>query len=230
MVLCMSRIRYKTVSNNFALLVPANRQTAAGHATFLRDSVLPEPVLVRPVDSNEVKAAARSLGGDQGAEFDALLALRGALEKKDELAIGDAIAKMDEVVYSPRERDLVNSGWSTEFLQSLRPEAKTLKAPARLLSFEISRIVGNLNSNIALWWNQGKFHPAIFCLDMKTALYVHTFFIVPTGGLGFRICPHCQFQFFQDRPNQYYCCPEHGAAHRVKRSRNNRKRNGRTSR
>lgn len=52
---------------------------------------------------------------------------------------------------------------------------------------------------------------------IRTALYIHTFFIAPTRGL--RICPYDGEQFFQDRPNQEYCTPAHREAHRVKRAR-----------
>src|SRR5258706_2267133 len=76
---------------------------------------------------------------------------------------------------------------------------------------------------IVLWWAEERFIPAIFCLDMKTALYLHTFFIAPVGEIGFRICPHCHNQFFQDRPNKDYCCPAHREAHRVARFRNEKK-------
>jgi hypothetical protein len=63
------------------------------------------------------------------------------------------------------------------------------------------------------------FRPAIYCPDMKVALYIHNFFIAPLAGPGFRICPYDGEQFFQKQPNQDYCCPAHREAHRVARHR-----------
>jgi hypothetical protein len=83
-----------------------------------------------------------------------------------------------------------------------------------------------MKSEIVLWLVDGTFRPAIYCSDTKTALYIHTFFIASIGGLGWRICPysHCEKkQFFQDKPNQDYCCPAHREAHRVARWRDERK-------
>jgi hypothetical protein len=83
--------------------------------------------------------------------------------------------------------------------------------------------VGLMNAQIVLWWMDGEFRPAIYCKDIESALYIHTFFIAPIGGLGFRICPYDGDQFFQQRPNQDYCCPAHREAHRVARFRNEKK-------
>jgi hypothetical protein len=179
-----------------------------------------------------VKNAAAKLKGVEAKQFDALVALRGALEARDELALASATTRMEEV-YQSQERELTrhrkapeSEEWRrhwAELIESLRPGPKARENPARLLSFEVSRTVGLLNAQIVLWWAEERFIPAIFCVDMKTALYLHTFFIAPIGELGFRICPHCHNQFFQDRPNQDYCCPAHREAHRVARFRNEKK-------
>lgn len=203
------------------LLVPASADAAMGEATFLSESLPGAAVFVRPVNPDEIKSEARKLKGVEATQFDALLALRRALEAQDDLVMADAIQRMERV-YSSFENDLTPYGYH-ELLEGIRPGPKTLKRPARLLSFEISRIVGNLNTHIVLWWNAGRFYPGIFCLDMTTAIYVHTFFIAPTGGLGFRICPRCRDQFLQRRPNQEYCCTAHRDAHRVARFRANPK-------
>lgn len=76
---------------------------------------------------------------------------------------------------------------------------------------------------IVNWYFEGGFRPAIYCEDLKSALYIHTFLLAPTGVVGFRACPYDGAHFFQDRPNQEYCCPAHREAHRVARFRHAKK-------
>jgi len=76
---------------------------------------------------------------------------------------------------------------------------------------------------IVNWYFGGNFRPAIYCEDLKSALYIHTFLLAPTGVVGFRACPYDGAHFFQDRPNQEYCCPAHREAHRVARFRHAKK-------
>jgi hypothetical protein len=234
----VKRDRYETVTRkeSFVLLIPASPEEAMGDATFLSESMpgVVSPVPVRPFTSKDLKDAATKLKGADGKQFDALLALRGALEARDDLALADARERIEQV-YRLREMELAKHRKSpeneetrrfwAELIEGLRPGPKAKKNPCRLLSFEVSRTVGLLNAQIVLWWEdrKEKFIPAIFCLDVRTALYLHTFFIATTGGPGFRICPYDGEQFFQDRPNQDYCCPAHREAHRVARFRNERK-------
>jgi hypothetical protein len=237
--ICVTRDHYKTVTNkeSFVILIATSPEEAMGEATFLPESMpgVVSPVPVRPVTSKDVKDAAAKLKGVDAKQFDALLALRGALEARDELALDDARGRMERV-YQLRERELTQYRKSpeneetqrywAELIESLRLGPKAKQNPSRLLSFDVSRTVGQLNTNIVLWWvdRMRRFIPAIFCVDVKTALYLHTFFIAPTGGPGFRSCLYDGEQFFQDRPNQEYCCPAHREAHRVARFRDNKRR------
>jgi hypothetical protein len=240
----MERDQYKTVTSkeSFAILIPASPEEAIGEATFEMELGSPRPV--RAVTLQELKNAAMEMKGADAAHFFALLALRGALEAGDKLALDKAIERM-EGAYRLREAE--NPRWtapefdrqagevfapliglppeeSLKYLDGLRPGPRAGENPSRLLSYEVSKAVGLLGAaQIVLWWVDRTFRPAIYCTDKKTALYIHTFFIVPTGGIGFRICPHCSEQFFQDRPNQDYCCPAHREAHRVARFRNEQK-------
>ena len=77
---------------------------------------------------------------------------------------------------------------------------------------------------IVCWYFKGAFRPAIYCPDLKSAVYIHTFLLAPAGEVGFRTCPYDGEQFFQDRPNQEYCTPAHREAHRMARFRENKKR------
>jgi hypothetical protein len=242
----MKRDQYKTVTDkqSFAILIPTWPEEAMGEATFEKEIGTPQPV--RPITVEELKKAARKLSGVDGDLFFALLALRGALEAHDELMLVKAEKRLENA-YLLRERDHASRQLpqheeshrqfgksiapliglppdeSLKHWDGLRPGPRAKADPYRLISFEVSQRVGGTNAEIVLWWVNGKFIPAIFCKDVETAIYIHTFFVVPTGGIGFRICPHCSEQFFQDRPNQEYCIPAHREAHRVARWRNEKK-------
>jgi hypothetical protein len=177
--------------------------------------------------------------GAAGAHFFAVLALRGALEANDDLQLAKAKERLEHA-YQMREiedpddasadsdldRELgemlaSRTGMSPEdsikHFAGLRSGPRARNDPFRLLSYEVSESVGLFKAEIVLWWADQQFRPAIFCDNKITALYVHTFFIAPIGAPGWRSCPHCGEQFFQDRPNQEYCRPAHREAHRVAR-------------
>jgi hypothetical protein len=248
----MKRDCNKTVTNkdSFALLIQAvPPETPMGEATFGIEIGPATPV--RPVTLKEVIATGRKMRGWDGKEFSALLALRGALEACDELALAKAKERLQDV-YRLKERDhasrqspqidesrrkfgeLMASAIglppeeSLKHYEGLRPGPRAMKNPSLLLSQEVSRIVA-VWAQVALWWVNGKFVPAIYCsglspdFSMKIALYIHTFFIAPNGEIGFRICPYCTEQFWQEQSNQDYCRPAHREAHRVARWRNEKK-------
>jgi hypothetical protein len=240
----MNRVRYETVTRkeSFAILIPASPDEASGEATFQME--FGGPQFVRAIRLQELKKTARALKGAAAAHFFALLALRGALETGDKLALANAEEHLErayqlrEAENPPTDPELdrqlgevfapsigLSPKESLRYLGGLRSGPKAGENPSRLFSYEVSQAVGALlhNAQIVLWWMDGAFRPAIFCPDMRTALYLHTFFIAPVGGPGFRICPYDGEQFFQDRPNQEYCCPAHREAHRVARFRNEKK-------
>jgi len=230
----MSRNHYETVTNkeSFAILIQAlPPQQADGKATFLGNSV----VDVRAVTLDEIRTATRNMNKAEGEQFLALLALRGALDSCDNLALAKANERLERAQQLDKKyQDLAkriekSNRWMDKLvapfldvLPELRRDADIERSPSWLLSSEVSRMVG-LKSQIVLWEVRGAFRPAIYCSDLNTALYIHTFFIAPTGGVGFRICPYDGEQFFQEVPNQEYCCPAHREAHRVARWRNEQK-------
>jgi len=227
-------------------LIPASEGDAEGEATFLME--LGGPQHVRAVTLKEVRKTAKELKGAVAAHFDALLAMRDALESQDELALSNAKGRLKRA-YRLREAERplkplpeeeesrrqlaealasvvgMSAAESLKHFEGLGPGPKAKADSRRLISYEVSSWHGRLQTppDIVLWWMSGSFRPAIYCGDMKTALYVHTFFIAPVGGLGFRICPYDGEQFFQKRPNQEYCCPAHREAHRVARFRDKRR-------
>jgi hypothetical protein len=246
----VTRDQYKTVTSkeSFAILIPASEWEAEGEATFQME--LGGPQHVRAATLKEMRKTAKELKGAIAAHFDALLAMRGALESRDELALSSAKDRLERAYGLweaerplrplPEEEESrrqlgealasvvgMSATESLKHFEGLGPGPQAKADIHRLLSYEVSSWLGRLQTppNIVLWWMNGSFRPAIYCGDTKTALYVHTFFIAPVGGLGFRICPYDGKQFFQGRPNQEYCCPAHREAHRVARFRDNRRRN-----
>lgn len=230
----MNRDRHETVTG-FALLLPASASEAVGEATFLPPES-DSPKYVRAVTVEQIRATAKKLRGAEAAHFDALLSLRDALDSGDQLALVRALERLESayLLLHAESRILKHfarqKGLSVEeAIKSLYPWRTGTRAagnPRRVLSCEVSQTVGSLleNAQIVLWWFDGAFRPAIYCPNLKAALYIHTFFLAPVGGLGFRICPYDGEQFFQDRPNQEYCLPAHREAHRVARFRDNKKR------
>jgi hypothetical protein len=232
----MSRDRNETVTSkeSFAIIVQAlSPQQADGKATFMQGRS--STINVRAVTLYELRNALRNMKKADGELFLALLALRGALEARDDLALAEAKERLERAQqldknYQASAKQLEKTARRLDKLVApflgvipeLRRSLDIERSSSWLLSSEVSRIVG-LNSQIALWEAHGAFRPAIFCSDLNTALYIHTFFIAPTGGLGFRICPYDGEQFFQDVPNQDYCCPAHREAHRVRRWRSEKK-------
>lgn len=239
----MTRDRYKTVTE-FALLVPASPSEAMGEATFSSEAFGPSHV--RAFRLEEVKKEGKNLKGIEAERFGCLLSLRGALESHDQLLLDRGKERMDKLyrllqAEAPKNlnpdlyREMGDALASTvglspeetaKYIFGLRSGPKAERDLRRMFSREVSEAVSQPlhNAQVVLWWFNGEFRPAIYCPDAKTALYVHTFLLAPAGGLGFRICPYDGEQFFQDRPNQEYCCPAHREAHRVARYRDNKKR------
>jgi uncharacterized C2H2 Zn-finger protein len=73
-------------------------------------------------------------------------------------------------------------------------------------------------ARLVLWFS-GKtdgspspFIPAIYCPNLKTAIFCRAF-------LSLQTCPHCGIIFLPEKENVVYCRPAHGHAHRVARMR-----------
>jgi hypothetical protein len=205
-----------------------------GEASFMPIHFLAN--YVRPFTLNDLRKTAREMKGEDGARFLAVLAMKGALEAGDNLALANAKERLKRAQLLGGDRRTIDIEHAErmrklellvaplfKFLPDLkRPKKEAEDDPLGLLAREVSAIVG-YGAQIVLWAVDGIIKPAIFCLDMKTALYVHTFFLAPSGGLGFRVCPYDGEQFFQKRPNQDYCRPAHREAHRIARWRNDKK-------
>jgi len=234
----VKRDRYNTVTarRGFALLIPASANEAMGEATFHGGS--DARVLVRSIEFQELRKLVGGMKGAWAEHFSALLALRGALEAVDEVQLHNAKERLANAIHSLERKRLRLSGFpgvSPEFAASneqkdrewrehplaffflTEPTSGVNEDAFVLFSHEVSRTDGLRRARIVLWWNDGRFVPAIYCDSSIAALYVHTFLIAPTGDIGYRVCPKCGSLFLQSRADQDYCAPAHREAHRVAR-------------
>ncbi|MBZ5667548.1 MAG: hypothetical protein LAO30_23495 [Acidobacteriia bacterium] len=82
-----------------------------------------------------------------------------------------------------------------------------------------SRLIANMfeRARLVMLFSEkdGRFLPALYCPDWKTAAFVVTF----TGRV--RVCanPKCNAPFIPSTDKEHYCTPAHGVAYRVARSR-----------
>lgn len=241
----MNRDRYEAVTNNIALLINASgRIKPDGEATYAVEMGATSPVHLVTLD--DLKRINRKLSQIEAEQFSALLQLRGAIESRDEFALAGAKERLLSAYRRQeaerKERFNEDSASRAEFgrilapstgmspedsvrhFEGLLPGREAMQDVSRLLSWAVSNAIGPWAGPV-LWSVKDGFVPAIHCNGItssfaeKIALYVHTFLIAPQGDVGLRACPYCTERFWQDRPNQDYCKPEHREAHRVKRAR-----------
>jgi hypothetical protein len=76
---------------------------------------------------------------------------------------------------------------------------------------------------LVLWWSGSCFLPAIWCEDLREAIYVLS---LPAfaGGKALMVCPRCREVFVQSRPDQDYCSIRCREAYRVARWRAEKRR------
>lgn len=84
----------------------------------------------------------------------------------------------------------------------------------QLLSEEISESLSSVR--LVLWLSKEGFRMALYCPEVKTALYLFCL-LGFVSGTGIGLCPKCGSLFKQSRPNQTYCSIQHREAHRVAR-------------
>jgi predicted nucleic acid-binding Zn ribbon protein len=123
----------------------------------------------------------------QGKKWDdlvALMQLRDAHETGDEYAIANALDKL--------------FGTAPHIAAVWKRVPRTQLAPSVLPKEFSDRIA---SARLVLWWNVKlkRFQPAIFCEDLKTAMFVRA------ALRDLRACPSCDMPFRPERPDQEYC-------------------------
>jgi hypothetical protein len=193
----------------FPILVPCEKGRAAdGIANFYPITQAPGPKvrLLRNTDIISEEAIKRSLSVKDQELLKATLALKGARERNDPLMPADVYRKLMVHLGWPKGTDpkvFSYPGWANVHVPRLATKAME---GARLVLWYLRAKSGS-----------GKFIPAIYCADLKSAIFARAFLL-------FRTCPHCGVMFLPEKDNVIYCCFKHGHAHRVARMRAKRRR------
>lgn len=227
----MQRRNNDTVTE-IPVLIPCPRNEQQGLATFLGELGY-ENQPVRPLtdadlDKKSKNHPLRTMWDTERKFFAGLVNLLDGLQDKDQLTITrarerliEAIALRDGVVVPP---DVLHA---TSAMRGIKPgDAKkialdlcTLGSRSSadekwLLSTYFSQALDSVR--LVLWWSGTQFRPALYCPDLKSALYTFVLMRV-VAGRGWGVCPFCGLFFVQTRSDQNYCSVAHREAHRVAR-------------
>ena len=214
------------------VLIPCARNEQQGLATFLGELGY-ENQPVRPLsdadlDKRSQNHPLRTMWDTERKFFAGLVNLLDGLQNKDQLTIIrarerliEAIALRDGVVVAP---DVLRA---TSGMRGLKPgqaekialDLCTLGSRSSadekwLLSTYFSQALNSVR--LVLWWSGTEFRPALYCSDLKSALYTFVLMRV-VAGRGWGVCPFCGLFFVQTRSDQNYCSVAHREAHRVAR-------------
>jgi hypothetical protein len=236
-LIIVQRTNNETVTD-VPVLIPCPRNEQEGLATFLGESGYENQPLRTLTDADLDKGSKnqplRKMWDTERRLFAGLVALLDGIREKDELAVNrarerlvEAIALRDGVAVPPDMARAVSDmpGLKPGQAEKIALELSTLgprsSADAKwLLSTYFS---GALDSvRLVLWWSGTQFRPALYCPDLKTALYAFVLMRV-VAGRGWGVCPFCGLFFVQTRSGQSYCSIAHREAHRVARWRAARK-------
>jgi hypothetical protein len=242
MLIVMQRGRINTVTD-FPVLIPANANEQEGFATFLWEIGPLQPV--RAMRNSDLKGASRVMSEQEAKHFSAVMMLRHALGSRlDPLALKKASELLRDAYGLKRKEHAAvradGSNWedsdfaralasisefasskeALEVYEGLRPGPRASADARWLLSYEVSTALHG--ARLVLWWNKGRFLPAVWCRNMKTAFYARALLDI-VGTKSFRVCPFCGGLFQQRRPDQEYCSISHREAHRVARWRASQK-------
>jgi hypothetical protein len=141
-------------------------------------------------------------------EFQGVLALLGALNKNDQLAIANAC----ELFLNDDDPLIVALTKASASMNENYPKDELKRRISKHLK----------GARLVLWQKGEQLLPAIYCPHMLCALYVRTLFSA-IGARRLAICPRCGEPFAQERPNQEYCSIRCREAHRVARFRERQK-------
>ena len=227
----MQRVSSNTVTD-VPILIPCARNEQRGVATFLGELGY-ENKPVRPLtdadfDKESKNHPLRTMWDSERTLFAGLVNLLDGLQDKDQLTITRArerlievIALRDGVVVPP---DVLRA---TSAMRGLKPgqaekialDLCTLGSRSSadekwLLSTHFSQALDSVR--LVLWWSGTQFRPALYCPDLKSALYTFVLMRV-VAGRGWGVCPFCGLFFVQTRSDQNYCSIAHREAHRVAR-------------
>jgi len=240
----VQRAHINTVTD-LAVLVPCDLKDKDGLATFLPELAGTQPVRVVTLDdlkSNQrrFKQALNTMWDYEREQFEAVLALLSALQRKDKLAISRARGFVTQALALKREGDRklgispaqdddldfgrilihvfgLKPGQEKEAIQRWSGYRHGPRAEANhrwLLSQLMSEALDSVR--LVLWWSGKQLRPALYCPQAKAALYTMLLMKI-AAGRGWGVCPYCGQFFVQKRSDQNYCTIAHREAHRVAR-------------
>ncbi len=227
----MQRANNNTVTE-VPVLIPCARNEQQGLATFLGELGF-ENQPVRPLtdgdlDKKSTNHPLRTLWDTERKFFAALVNLLDGVQDKDQLAITrgrerlvEAIALRDGVDVGPDTLRAASNmrGLKPGEAEKIALDLSTLGPRSSadekwLLSTYFSEALDSVR--LVLWWSGYEFRPALYCPDLKSALYTFVLMRV-VAGRGWGVCPFCGLFFVQTRSDQNYCSVAHREAHRVAR-------------
>lgn len=176
------------------VLIPCGKgRKGDGVANFypIKQSPAPRVRLLRTQDISD-EAIKRVLSVEDQELLHATLALKAARERNDSLFPTELCRKLMVRLGWPKDTD-VAFAWPNVHVPRLATELMQ-------------------DASLVLWYSSGRFIPAIYCKNMRAAIFIRAF-------LNLQRCPHCGTIFLPDKENRIYCRPSHGQAHRVARMR-----------
>jgi hypothetical protein len=207
----MSRNLVRTVT--LPVLVEVDHlKDADGRGNFLPGARAEESAvrIVRPSDIQ--KQLATIFTPKDALLYLAAIQLKQAFEAGDEFVLQQASEKMRPLM--PDFVDLQDWESGTADGRIVFKISGMSRDSARL---NYSRLLTDMfqGARLVMWFSEkeGRFLPALFCPDWKTAAFV----VMLMGRI--RVCPKCSAVFIPSADNVTYCTPAHREAHRVARSR-----------
>jgi hypothetical protein len=235
----MQRLRNNTVTEGIPVLVSCRPTEQNGVATFLPELAAPGPVrVITDVELRSKRGLIEALSTMKDYEreqFRAVGSLLSALQTQD--ISGFALARQrvanafalkhatdSKLGFVPAREDDLEFGGLLIRVFGLRP-GQEREAIQRWNGYRLGPraeadhgwLLSQLMSEglesvrLVLWWSGNGVRPAIYCPDLKAAVY--TFLLTKKWG----VCLHCGDFFIQKRPDQNYCMIAHREAHRVAR-------------
>jgi hypothetical protein len=235
----MRRYRNNTVTEGIAVLLPCRPSEQDGVATFLVELAKLTPVrrinVAEFTSARRLNEALNSMEDYEREHFRAVGSLLSALQSQDESALVRARQLVDKgfglkhasdikLGIVPAKQDDLEFGRLLLRVFGLQP-GQEIEAIQRWSGYRfgprsaadhgwlLSQLmsVGLAAVRLVLWSSGNRVQPAIYCPDLKAAVYV--FLLTKKWG----VCPQCGNFFVQKRPDQTFCTIAHREAHRVAR-------------
>jgi len=198
----VTREAYKTVTS-IPILMPVTGRDSDGRANF--DLNHPVSRKVHIFADDDLAKLKKLLPANDWKFLSGVLGVKQAFESKDQLKLRQGYADVAPV--------MLGTSASNEEMQLQKDFLDALAVDARSAVIFLPQLATYAlkNARLVLWRSKGKFVPAIFCPNFRTALYAKAL-------LGrIKVCPHCNHLFEVPRSNQDYCSIAHREAHRVAR-------------